>query len=60
MLSMQEFRQWLSSAEKKSEAYQRNLVQLTQTSLHDLLKVRKDTGDPGWTIWNTSQAVTAS
>ncbi len=60
MLSMQEFRQWLSSTEEKSEAYQQNLHQLTKTSLQDLLEVRKSTGDLGWTIWNASPAKTAS
>ncbi len=30
MLSMQDFREWLSSAEETADAYRRNLVQLTR------------------------------
>ncbi len=60
MPGMHEFREWLSSAEAVSEAYSHNLVRLTQVRLQDLLGVRKEIGDPGWTIWDAGQVETSS
>ena len=59
MLNMQDFREWLSSEPEASEAYRRNLAQLTRASLTEILKVRVDLGDLGWTIWTVNQPATA-
>jgi hypothetical protein len=59
MLSMQDFRQWLSSREETEETYQRNLAQLTRASLNEILNVREDLGELGWTWWNVDLPATA-
>lgn len=57
MLNMQDFREWLSSAEETADAYRRNLVQLTHASLAEILNVKSD--DLTWTLWNVDQPATA-
>jgi hypothetical protein len=59
MLSMQDFHDWLSSAEETAEAYQHNLAQLTRASLAEMLNVREDLGDLGWNFWNVDQPAAA-
>jgi hypothetical protein len=58
MLSMQDFREWLSSTEVTAEAYQCNLAQLTRANLTEMLNVRNDLGDLGWTFWHVDQQPT--
>jgi len=50
MLSMQEFREWLSSTKETSEAYQRDLEEMTRSSLSEILNVRSELT---WWIWTS-------
>ncbi len=53
MLSMQDFHEWLLSAEEKADAYQHNLAQVTRASLTEILNIKND--DLTWSIWNTNK-----
>jgi len=57
MLNMQDFREWLSSAEETADAYQRNLARLTRASLKEILNVKSD--DLMWSIWTVDQPAPA-
>ena len=57
MLSMQEFRDWLTKATETSGEYRRDLADMTRASLTEILNVRSELA---WWIWTSDQPAKAA
>ena len=57
MSNMQEFREWLSSTVETSEAYQRDLAELTRASLTEILNIESPLT---WFLWTDDQPAQAA